>query len=99
MAGLFVIDVSLAIKMELPLGELREFYFGPPRDFLDNRRFVHLDGESCVSCLRCMQLCPNSGVFGRDSNGKLVLANRLLCAGCSKCISSCPGSALTLKSL
>lgn len=50
--------------------------------------------KKCVSCHRCVALCPESAVSLSDGR---IHIEASLCIGCGQCAQTCPGSALTLE--
>ncbi|GLB28094.1 choline trimethylamine-lyase activating enzyme [Lacrimispora amygdalina] len=48
---------------------------------------VLVNVNSCISCGKCMNVCPNKAVFYKKGFG--YLSDRLLCTACGDCITQC----------
>jgi NAD-dependent dihydropyrimidine dehydrogenase PreA subunit len=71
--------------------------YGPPREYLECRRYIRLDSQSCVGCMACLRYCPTEGVFAPSPNGVgILISDRSRCAGCAKCVGRCPSGALKI---
>jgi len=68
-----------------------------------NRTFQYLKGvttlrfsrELCISCRRCIEVCPHA-VFG-IRNGIVILQDRDACMECGACAKNCPTSAIQVR--
>jgi NAD-dependent dihydropyrimidine dehydrogenase PreA subunit len=63
--------------------------------YLKNVVTLELNGEKCINCGRCREVCPH-GVFGIDS-GKVKIENRDGCMECGACSRNCPIGAVTVR--
>jgi NAD-dependent dihydropyrimidine dehydrogenase PreA subunit len=55
---------------------------------------LRLDGERCIGCGICCEVCPQ-GVFGLE-NQKAVLVDRDGCMECGACAQNCPVEAISV---
>lgn len=53
---------------------------------------VRIDGNVCVNCGRCVQVCP-ALVFGKE-DGKVEVKDERWCIGCAQCLAVCPPMAI-----
>lgn len=63
--------------------------------YLKNVVTLRLDGEACVGCGRCLEVCPH-GVFAL-ADGKAAIVERDACMECGACARNCPVGALSVK--
>lgn len=56
-----------------------------------------VDASQCISCGRCMKVCPYGAVEIKEkSKGSVAWVTPALCKGCGACTSVCPTDAITL---
>lgn len=55
------------------------------------RPVVETDNSKCVSCHRCISVCPVK--FANDASGDTVTVNHDRCIGCGECIAACEHNA------
>ncbi len=48
-----------------------------------------VNAEDCISCMRCVQVCPYSAISRSPPPGEAMEVDPLLCTGCGACISAC----------
>jgi coenzyme F420-reducing hydrogenase delta subunit/Pyruvate/2-oxoacid:ferredoxin oxidoreductase delta subunit len=48
-----------------------------------------VDPEACISCMKCLPVCPYSAISRPSVPDGAVLVDPLLCAGCGACTSAC----------
>ena len=60
--------------------------------YFDNAATVELDGEACIGCGRCLEVCPHQ-VF-TIAERKAALSDRDACMECGACARNCPTSAI-----
>ncbi|MHA1985380.1 MAG: 4Fe-4S binding protein [Promethearchaeota archaeon] len=64
---------------------------------------VNIDWNSCISCMSCYEVCPNSAFFKANrtnKKGKAVKVDinvRAACLYCGACQTACPQKAITVK--
>ena len=49
---------------------------------------VRIDLDTCVGCVKCIQVCPVDAIVGAPKQAHVVIA--ALCTGCNLCIEPCP---------
>ncbi|MHA1913117.1 MAG: 4Fe-4S binding protein [Promethearchaeota archaeon] len=63
---------------------------------------VEIDWNSCISCMSCYEVCPNSAFFKAQRTNKLGKAVKLdinvraACLYCGACETACPQKAITV---
>lgn len=55
---------------------------------------LQLNGEACVGCGRCLEVCPHQ-VFAPDGK-RVLIADRDACIECGACALNCPVKAITV---
>ena len=60
--------------------------------YFDNATTVALDGEACIGCGRCLEVCPHQ-VF-TIAKRKATLSDRDACMECGACARNCPTTAI-----
>ncbi|HWR10795.1 MAG TPA: mercury methylation ferredoxin HgcB [Rectinemataceae bacterium] len=63
--------------------------------YMKNGETLSLDGEACVGCGECVNVCPHA-VF-RIELGKASIHTRAACMECGACARNCPVGALVVK--
>ncbi|MCX7786620.1 MAG: mercury methylation ferredoxin HgcB [Spirochaetes bacterium] len=63
--------------------------------YLSGVTSLRFSSESCISCGRCIEVCPHA-VFGRN-NGRVVLRDPDACMECGACAKNCPVSAIQVR--
>ncbi len=56
---------------------------------------LKLDGDRCIGCGRCLEVCPH-GVFAMHES-RAVLHDRDACMECGACSMNCPVEAITVE--
>ena len=56
---------------------------------------VHLDEESCISCMKCVDACPFGAIYAHSDNDYPIKCD--LCKGQPACASFCPTQTLEYK--
>lgn len=49
---------------------------------------VHVLADKCVGCGKCMQVCPEDAILGKD--GYIHMVDQDMCQQCGKCLVACP---------
>lgn len=52
----------------------------------------NIDKQSCMSCGRCLQICPSDAI-DFDTDGK-ALIDQTKCTQCGRCVRVCPKDAV-----
>lgn len=52
---------------------------------------VHVLADKCVGCGKCMEVCPEDAIIGK--NGYIHMVDQDMCERCGKCLSVCPQNA------
>ena len=55
---------------------------------------VHLDTDTCVSCMKCVEACPFGAMYAHEDIENPIKCD--LCGGEPKCVEVCPKGALRL---
>ena len=55
---------------------------------------VHLDGDLCVSCMKCVDACPFGAMYAHDDVDYPIKCD--LCGGEPECVRVCPRNAIRL---
>ncbi len=55
---------------------------------------VQLDGESCVACNKCVEVCPFGAMYAHDDCELPIKCD--MCGGDPECVKKCPKGALRL---
>jgi len=64
--------------------------------YLKNGESLKLDGNACIGCGICFEVCPHA-VLERDAlTGKAAVAHRAQCMECGACALNCPATAITV---
>ncbi len=63
--------------------------------YLDNVVTLELDGNQCIGCGRCVEVCPHA-VFAKTES-KVSLIDRDGCMECGACAKNCPVDAITVE--
>jgi NAD-dependent dihydropyrimidine dehydrogenase PreA subunit len=63
--------------------------------YLKNVATLSLDGEKCVGCGMCAEVCPH-GIFSFNDN-KARVNDKDLCMECGACALNCPANAIDVK--
>jgi MinD superfamily P-loop ATPase len=58
------------------------------------RQVATVDGQLCVRCGKCVQVCPVQAIAPDEEGYPLINAN--LCRGCAACADACPVQAIRL---
>lgn len=62
--------------------------------YLDDMATLKLDGEKCVGCGMCTQVCPHGVLEMQDRKAQIVDLNG--CMECGACSTNCPTEALSV---
>lgn len=54
---------------------------------------IRIDKEKCISCGRCLKVCPGSLIY-KDENKKVYIKYPSNCWGCTACLKECPVGAI-----
>jgi len=66
-----------------------------PTDALARRNgVVELDGEKCLSCLKCVEACPFGAIYAHEDCDTPIKCD--LCGGEPECVKHCPKGALRM---
>ncbi len=65
------------------------------QQYLKNVSTLELDGEKCIGCGMCREVCPHQ-VFKIEA-GKARIQNRDDCMECGACARNCPAEAITVR--
>ena len=49
---------------------------------------VRIDLDTCIGCVKCIQVCPVDAIIGSAKQAHVVLDD--VCTGCNLCIEPCP---------
>lgn len=49
---------------------------------------VHVLADKCVGCGKCMEVCPEDAIIGK--NGYIHMVDQDMCEQCGKCLAVCP---------
>lgn len=49
---------------------------------------VHVLADKCVGCGKCMEVCPEDAILGKD--GYIHMVDQDMCQQCGKCLEVCP---------
>lgn len=49
---------------------------------------VHVLADKCVGCGKCMEVCPEDAILGKD--GYIHMVDQDMCEQCGKCLAVCP---------
>ena len=60
--------------------------------YLENVTTLKFDGEKCIGCGRCTEVCPH-GVFDIIDD-KAQIIDKDLCMECGACVMNCPAEAI-----
>ena len=52
---------------------------------------VHVLADRCIGCGKCMEVCPEDAVIGK--NGYIHMVDQDMCEQCGKCLAVCPQKA------
>lgn len=52
---------------------------------------VHVLAERCIGCGKCMEVCPEGAIIGK--NGYIHMVDQDMCEQCGKCLAVCPQNA------
>lgn len=52
---------------------------------------VHVLADKCIGCGKCMEVCPEDAIIGK--NGYIHMVDQDMCEQCGKCLAVCPQSA------
>jgi MinD superfamily P-loop ATPase len=56
---------------------------------------ARIDGEKCIGCGRCVEVCP-FGAIGTQNSGRPTVVN-IMCEGCGVCKLVCPAGAIKVE--
>ena len=70
-----------------------------PREWEERTRgSVSIDGDSCIACGICANVCPADAIEVDKADGKWII-QRMQCVQCGGCVDSCPKKCLTMENL
>ena len=52
---------------------------------------VHVLADRCIGCGKCMEVCPEDAIIGKD--GYIHMVDQDMCEQCGKCLEVCPQNA------
>lgn len=52
---------------------------------------VHVLADKCVGCGKCMEVCPEDAIIGKE--GYIHMVDQDMCEHCGKCLAVCPQNA------
>ena len=58
---------------------------------------VRIDLDSCIGCLKCIQVCPVDAIVGAPKQAHVVMQD--VCTGCNLCIEPCPVDCIHVETL
>ncbi|MFX1410471.1 MAG: HgcAB-like fusion protein [Promethearchaeota archaeon] len=73
-------------KMKVIFGEYRLQPYGE----------INIEGEKCVGCKMCIEVCPREVYYFDDKKGKAVLKSPSKCINCHACVNRCLAQCLNI---
>jgi ferredoxin len=66
-----------------------------PLRYLKNVSTLELDGQKCIGCGMCLQVCPHAVLV--MANGRVHIRDRDACMECGACAMNCPSQAISVQ--